>query len=134
MKAFLLLASFVIACSSSMSTTVQLPATVKMRVGDSATIRGTSWTLVFDSVVSDSRCPIDVQCIQAGEAVLAMQLANPHAEPQPPDNPRFTLGSRPVTVEGFRLTQVEITPVRHVNQAIAQKSYAAKLHIEQASP
>jgi len=128
------LATFMVACSSSMNTTIQLPATIKMHVGDSATIRGTSWTLVFDSVASDSRCPVDVECIQAGEAVLAMQLANPLAEPQPPDNPRFTLGAQPVTAEGFRFTQLEITPVRHVNQAIAQKSYAAKLRIEQVSP
>lgn len=29
----------------------------------------------FDSVTSDSRCPTDVQCIQAGSATIALTIA-----------------------------------------------------------
>ena len=31
----------------------------------------------FDTVRSDSRCPADVQCVRAGEAVIAVTLSRP---------------------------------------------------------
>ncbi len=121
------------ACSSSPITEVNPPATVKLGVGDGAFITGTPWTVIFDSVVSDSRCPVGVFCIQAGEARLALELASPRADPRPHDNPHFTLGVAPVTVEGLRLTQVEVLPLRRQGESIDPKSYRATLRIEAIS-
>ena len=120
------------ACSSypDPSLSIRPPGTVKLKVGSGASIDSTPWTVIFDSVVSDSRCPLGVLCIQAGEAVLALELASPLADPQPHDNPHFTLGATPVTVEGLRFTQVEVLPLMRQNVTIDPKSYEVTLQIE----
>ena len=103
-------------------------------VGAGAAIAGTPWTVILDSVVSDSRCPIDVQCIQAGEAVLALELASPLADPLPHDSPHFTLGSAPVIVEGLRFTQLSVLPLPRQNVKIDPRSYQVTLRIEILTP
>jgi hypothetical protein len=106
---------------------------VTLAVGARTSIQGTPWTLVFDSVVSDSRCPERVVCIQAGEALLALELASPMADPVPPDNPHFTLGATPVVIEGLRFTTVTVTPVSQVGEAIDPRSYRVTLRVEAVS-
>lgn len=54
--------------------TVPLGQPFDLRVGESAVVAG-GLKVTFDRVVSDSRCPIDAICIQAGEAVLALKLS-----------------------------------------------------------
>lgn len=123
-------------CSSSVDGTpsVHPPGSVTLKVGSGATIDGTPWTVQFDSVVSDSRCPIGVFCILAGEAVLALELASPLANPLPQDSPHFNLGTTPVIVEGFRFSQVEVLPLARQNVTIDPKSYEVTLTIEHQFP
>ena len=124
-----LAASFLaVACASSGSEG-NPPTTVKLGVGGGAAIAGTSWTVIFDSVISDSRCPVGVFCIQAGEALLALELASPLASPLPQDSPHFTLGATPVTVAGIRFTTVAVAPLRRVGETIDPRSYKLTLAI-----
>lgn len=44
--------------------------------GDTATIEGTNISIHFDKLISDSRCPSNVQCIQLGDAKVLMELFN----------------------------------------------------------
>ena len=37
--------------------------------------------MTYNQLVSDSRCPIGVQCIQAGSAEIAVTLAKPGSPP-----------------------------------------------------
>jgi hypothetical protein len=112
------------------SGTVRPPATVKLSVGGGAMIENAPWTVIFDSVISDSRCPIGVLCIHAGEALLALELASPLADPLPHDSPHFTLGTTPVAIEGLRFTQVEVLPLPRQNVKIDPGSYQVTLKIE----
>lgn len=41
-----------------------------LKVGQSARIEGEDLKIRFDAVESDSRCPSDVVCVRAGEAVI----------------------------------------------------------------
>lgn len=45
-----------------------------LAAGEMASIEGTIARVQFESVTSDSRCPIDALCIQAGEAVLTIRV------------------------------------------------------------
>ena len=117
------------ACSSSDTTEVNPPATVTLGVGDGAFIKGTPWTVIFDSVVSDSRCPANAICVQAGEALLALELASPLADPLPPDNPHFTLGVAPAKAQGFRFAMTKVTPYPFGTR-IDPKSYRVTFTIE----
>ena len=48
----------------------------EMALGDKATIEGTQISIKFDQLVSDSRCPSNVQCIHPGDAKVVMELYN----------------------------------------------------------
>lgn len=119
------------ACSTTTLSSVDLPATVTLGPGAHVGIRGTSWTLAFDSVVSDSRCPIDVVCIQAGEALLALALNNPLVDPAPGNPPQFTLGIGSVNKYGFKFTQLAVTPAPRSTVRIDRGAYRATLKVEQ---
>jgi hypothetical protein len=45
-----------------------------LRIGESA-VTTDDIRIAFDAVRSDSRCPADVNCIRAGEAVIALTLS-----------------------------------------------------------
>ena len=47
---------------------------VALGVGQTVGIEGSGDTLAFTGVISDSRCPVNVRCVWAGEAVLAFEL------------------------------------------------------------
>ena len=120
-----------VACSSSVATSCSDEDAPRyaLHVGGSHVIGTTSWSVKLDSVISDSRCPLGVLCIQAGEALLAMELTNPAADAIPPDNPHFALGTTQLTVNGFRFFQTDIQPVRMQNQTIDQSAYVATLRV-----
>ena len=63
------------ACDSatSPSGTVPLGQPFELPVGQSATIGDELLTVSFQSVTADSRCPIGVLCIWAGEGVVALE-------------------------------------------------------------
>lgn len=66
------------ACDSSPagpSTDVPLGEEFTLKPGESAAVQGTDLRVSFDKVVEDSRCPADVVCIRAGEAVVALQAS-----------------------------------------------------------
>jgi hypothetical protein len=55
------------------AASAQAPPLV-LRVGETSRADGTDLVVTFDAVRSDSRCPKDVRCIQAGEAVVALTV------------------------------------------------------------
>ena len=50
----------------------------QIALGETATLDGVP--IRFDAVVTDSRCPVDVECIWAGEAIVALTLGDRRAE------------------------------------------------------
>lgn len=65
------------------STATPAPAptstTVTLGVGEVADIGG-GWTLRLDAVEGDSRCPVDVVCVWAGEATAVLTVTSPSRE------------------------------------------------------
>ena len=57
---------------------VQPEAIVALRLGDRVRVAGTGWSVAFREVIEDSRCPVDVQCIWAGQVVV--RLVGEHSD------------------------------------------------------
>ena len=57
---------------------VQPGAVVALRLGDRVTVAGVGWSVAFREVIEDSRCPVDVQCIWAGQVVV--RLVGEHSD------------------------------------------------------
>ena len=67
MKALLLVAASVTLLGSSYAG---IDESFSLAVGETASVEGTDLSLSFVAVTRDSRCPKDVSCIVAGEAVV----------------------------------------------------------------
>jgi hypothetical protein len=102
------------ACSSlsgaptPQSTALDQPFTLKP--GDTVPVGEARVQVGFERVTSDSRCPRDVQCIQAGEAAVRATVALPGKARQSVDV--TTVPDRAsATVEGYTLTLTSLEPV-----------------------
>jgi hypothetical protein len=99
-----------------------------MRRGESVAIRGTRVTVSFDGIVLDSRCAIDVMCIQAGEARGAFRLVSGR---EPAAGFELdTAQSATAVVGGYRITLVSVSPAPRSTVRIAPGDYAVELKIE----
>ena len=56
-----------------------LEGDLRLALGGSATVGRDGLTVRFVSVVDDSRCPTNVQCVRAGEAKVQLSLRAPGA-------------------------------------------------------
>ena len=68
----------IVACSGGPTQPDRVPkgAPFNLRIGESA-LTTDDLRIRFDTVRSDSRCPMDALCVRAGEAVIAITLSLP---------------------------------------------------------
>jgi hypothetical protein len=112
------------------STVVVADSDFDLTVGQSARVDGTAVTITFNGVTADSRCPLGVMCIQAGNASVSLTVtdgagvktpvvlyANP--TPQTPTSAK---------VGGYEIAVVELAPVSRRGVTIPPASYVATLH------
>ena len=85
--------------------------------------------VTFDAVKSDSRCPLDAICVQAGEAVIAVRLAQSSgAEAQ------RELRTTPALSETLYLSYVvklvALAPSPRSTQQIRPEDYVATITVD----
>jgi len=97
-------------------TTSSDSTSVDVRLNQAVTALGVRLTVT--SVLEDSRCPTDVQCIQAGtvrvKALLVSGLGT--------STPEFKLGT-PITTETETLTLTQVTPTKLAGTPIKNSEY-----------
>jgi uncharacterized protein (TIGR02246 family) len=71
-----------LACASSRPGEPALDRDFEVAGGSSARVDDTDLVIRFEAVPNDSRCPVDVQCITAGDATVALRLEGGGAEAQ----------------------------------------------------
>jgi hypothetical protein len=101
-------------CPDSTSTPRQV--TLEARIDQGAS--GLDVKVVPLEVLEDSRCPIDVTCIQAGTVRLRAQLESGLGTA----NPVFTLGT-PVTTEAETVELIEVRPPARQDVALKPGDY-----------
>jgi hypothetical protein len=84
--------------------------------------------LEFAQVVSDSRCPVDVQCVWAGDAVVALRAsgANDSASLR-----LHTGGPRTAPFGTWELELVELRPLPRDGIALTQADYEVVLRLKE---
>ena len=106
----------------------ELPTSIELAAGNRVELVGQGITLQFDSVVTDSRCPLGVLCIVAGQAVLSFSLSGPNA---PGQGPLLLASDRPDSSLGVVLSAEEVTPIPRQNQPPPDhRAYRVTLRIE----
>ena len=101
-----------------------------LRIGEAARVEDAEITVSFEEVSSDSRCPKDVNCIQAGEAVVVLALESAAGKKTlvelavPPGG-----ASLAATFETLRVTVVELQPQTESTKSIDPSSYVATVRL-----
>lgn len=113
------------------SKVAQVDSDFDLAVGQSVRIEGNALTITFNAVTADSRCPLGVFCIQAGNATLSLTVTDaaatktlvllyPNPTSQTPDS---------VKVAGYQISLVALQPIRRRDVTIPPESYIATLHV-----
>jgi len=104
------------------STALDQPFTLKP--GDTMLVSDARVQVGFERVTSDSRCPRDVQCIQAGEAVVRATVTVPGKSRQSVDV-KTTPASASGSVDGYTLTLTSLEPLPDSARAPRAAEYRA---------
>ncbi|MGK7370041.1 MAG: hypothetical protein ACNS64_07480 [Candidatus Halalkalibacterium sp. M3_1C_030] len=89
--------------------------------GEQISLDNGNLTITFKEVLEDSRCPEGVTCVWAGNAQVALVLNdnetkfNTYLEPQE------------ITIAGFRVELISVSPYPVYEQDIAKEDYVARL-------
>ena len=86
-------------------------------------------TVTFDAVKSDSRCPVDVVCVQAGEAIVVLTLSKP-ASTQVQRELRTTPGASEAAYLTYVVKLVTLAPSPRSTQQIRPEDYVATLTVD----
>ncbi len=119
------------ACSASTLTSsfdvrhVQLDQTIALPLGATTVVDGTPLRVTFLSVRSDSRCPMGVLCIWAGDADIVLRVDTGAGSTEV--DVHSTVDPRSVILTGYRIELVDIQPPRPQNDG--PLAYIAMLRI-----
>ncbi|NCQ18372.1 MAG: hypothetical protein COW85_07100 [Ignavibacteria bacterium CG22_combo_CG10-13_8_21_14_all_37_15] len=93
-------------------------------------IEGTNLTIKFSAIPEDSRCPVDVVCVWAGNAHIVLLLNGS-------DNIDLntTLPSNEASyMNTYKITLLEVQPLPLSRQQIPIEKYEVKLKVEKLQP
>jgi hypothetical protein len=101
--------------------------TVELKVGNCTELLDKT-SICFDSVLNDSRCPIGVECIWAGNAVVKLGLTKDQRKHEIKLNtfPNFQTDT---IIDNLYISLVELTPYPNIQTSSQDSSYKVKLTI-----
>jgi hypothetical protein len=119
----------VLACDDAnpVGPTVPLGESFVLAPGETASIQGASINVRFVSVLSDSRCPSDAFCIQAGDAVVHISVGSIGGGLKEYD--LHTVNMQPVTHDVFSISLVQLSPSPLTTSTIKPGEYRATFRV-----
>lgn len=115
------------ACATVESAVVADPGVAfSLPVGKTATVNGTSVRITFNRVTDDSRCPVDVQCVWAGDAKIELTITGQGA-PADAKVISITPPNNEVTSGNLRIRFVGLAPAPKQSEPGASRAYVAQL-------
>lgn len=119
---FLILLLMMISCQNlTSSDDPRLGEEFEIDFGEQVSMENGDLIIKFKDVLEDSRCPEGVTCVWAGNAQVALVLMdsitnlNTHLEPQE------------VTISGFNVELITVSPYPVYEQDIDKEEYVVKL-------
>ncbi|GEM_PF-2236681 len=120
------------------------PKVVSITLGRSFSLKGTQYAMLpgsnlaihFLGAVEDSRCPIDVLCIQAGEVTVGMEAL--YTGELNGGEFSLTLGTEGADnaqreIDGYRLTLLEVSPTPRSGVMTSSDEYSVVLRLDAIS-
>lgn len=89
---------------------------ISVKIGESGSEYG--FTLTPTEVIEDSRCPIDVTCIQAGTLRLRSGFVTPTS-----DGSRIFELEKPIIIENWEITLMQVDPAPESTREVGDSDY-----------
>ena len=135
----LLLMTLLGACGRGISPDVTLPSTdvtlnveFELAPAQTASVAGTDLAVRLDSVVADSRCPMGVTCVWAGDANIHLSLVRGKRAPTPAVIHVTTSPKSAVNGSGI-IEFVSLDPVSREQTPIKPSDYRVRLIVRTRS-
>lgn len=106
----------------------QTTDTVTLKPGQQKTTARTHLKIKFLNVVEDSRCPVDVNCIRAGNAKIKIQITSARGGPKTFEL-NTTMGPKGDQFEGWAINLESLNPSPNSGKAIKPNDYRARFTI-----
>jgi hypothetical protein len=125
-----LCASVSLGCAGHATQPSQVPLgqSFELRPGSSATLRD-GLKVTFDGVRSDSRCPMDVRCVWAGDAIITVRLSQPAGSQVERELHTDTSGSE-ASYLAYVIKLVTLVPYPRSDRQIPPDDYVAILTVD----
>ncbi|HMS42577.1 MAG TPA: hypothetical protein PKE69_20275 [Pyrinomonadaceae bacterium] len=125
-SAFLIMFGLIFVVSAqSVRQNVNLNKEFTLSANEKGFLKTGKITLEFVSVLEDSRCPIDVDCVWAGSAKIQIKLSKGKATPQTFE---LNTGIAPqfIIFKGYRIEILELSPSLKSDDDRTKVKYEAK--------
>jgi hypothetical protein len=97
---------------------------VPIKLGETKYVEGLKLTLL--EVSSDSRCPEDVQCIQAGSVTTKVSLVTDTDRA----STNIVSGGKPFAIDTFTVSLIEVSPKKKSTVTVSPKDYLLTFLVE----
>ena len=113
--------------------TVDLGRSFRLRPGESGEVSGTSMRLRFERVSEDSRCPVGVTCVWAGDAIVQLTTTVNQSTSRVELHTNPDLEQDHHVRDGFGIRLVRLEPLPTTNAPVGQADYLVTLMVERSS-
>jgi len=117
------------ACSPATGPVPGRPVDVELSLHETEVVPGTALALTLDRVVGDSRCPVEVMCVWAGNAEVQVSATLPGNALEAHRLNSF-LDPRVFEVGGYRVTFRRLFPEPREGAPIDSADYRLDLSVE----
>ena len=127
----LLVGGFVFAACGGSPTAADGPAfrldqSFDLRGGETASLSGGDLTVTFESVPADSRCPTNVTCVWAGDAIVQLRTRS-DAAAEGRSELHTNDGPKEAAYAGYRIVLKKLEPQPRDGTKLEPRDYVATL-------
>lgn len=128
MKRYFLIHFAFIAIFGATVAAAQTPAEIQVKIGSEKRESRSRITVRFVSVVEDSRCPVGVDCVWAGNAQIRVKVRR-GAGSWKTVKLNTGKGEQTVRISGYEIRLKSLTPAPHAEKPLDKAKYSATLEI-----
>ena len=127
MRSFILAIAFTLLLGGYTFASAQRTETVRIQVNHAKSVARGRINVRFAKMVEDSRCPKDVQCIQAGNGQIRIRVSRGRRAEVLTLN--TNLRNETASFEGYEFRLVRLTPEPRSNIRINPNGYVATIEV-----
>ena len=112
----------------AVSVQAQRNQTIKVQVNKQKSVASSGLTIKFVSLVEDSRCPTDANCVWAGNAKIQVQIGNRRGKSEIFEL-NTNMGAKGASFGGYAVNLISLTPAPRSNIRINRNGYVATFSV-----